>query len=93
MIKPLGDRIVVKPIQIEETTKGGIILPGASKEKSQEGIVAAIGSGRVLESGERMPLEVSVGDKVLFSKFAGTEISQGDELVVIMYESDVLAIL
>lgn len=92
-LKPLGDRIVVKVLNQEETTKGGIVLPDTAKEKPQEGEVIAIGTGKVLENGQKLPLEVKIGDKVLFSKYGGTEVKVEGEEYLILSERDVLAIL
>ncbi|MBO8171665.1 MAG: co-chaperone GroES [Bacillaceae bacterium] len=92
MLKPLGDRVVVEPIDQEETTASGIVLPDTAKEKPQEGKVVAVGSGRV-ENGDRIALEVKEGDKVIFSKYAGTEVKVGDKEMLIMRESDILAIV
>lgn len=92
MIKPLGDRVVIEAIAKEETTASGIVLPDNAKEKPQEGKVAAVGSG-ALKDGERIPLEVKVGDRVLFSKYAGTEVKYEGKELLIMRESDILAIL
>jgi Co-chaperonin GroES (HSP10) len=90
---PLGDRVVVKPIEQEERTKGGIVLPDTAKEKPQEGEVLAVGSGRLLENGQRVPLEVKVGDRVVFAKYGGTEVKIDGEEYIILRESDILAIL
>lgn len=92
MIKPLGDRVVIEAIAKEETTASGIVLPETAKEKPQEGEVVAVGIG-ALSDGERVPLEVKVGDRVLFSKYAGTEVKFEGRELLIMRESDVLAIL
>ncbi|OWR33001.1 co-chaperone GroES [Saccharibacillus sp. O23] len=92
MIKPLGERVLVEPIQQEETTSFGIVLPDASKEKPQEGKVVAVGSG-TLKDGVRTPLEVQEGDRVLFSKYAGTEVKYEGKEYLIMKESDIHAIL
>lgn len=92
MLKPLGDRVVIEPIEKEETTASGIVLPDTAKEKPQEGKVIAVGSGRI-ENGERIPLEVKEGDKVIFSKYAGTEVKIDDKELLIMRESDILAII
>jgi len=92
-LKPLGDRIVVKPIEQEERTAGGIILPETAKEKPQEGEVIAAGPGRLDDVGKRVPMEVKVGDRVLYAKYAGTEIKLGDTKVLIFKESDVLAVV
>src|SRR5689334_8595045 len=93
-IQPLGDRIVVRPLEAAEKTKGGILLPDTAKEKPQEAKVVAVGKGKTLESGKVEPLEVKVGDKILYGKYSGTEIMtrEGEE-VLIMREEDVLAIL
>jgi chaperonin GroES len=92
MIKPLGDRVVIEAIAREEKTASGIVLPDNAKEKPQEGKVVAVGSGH-LKDGERLPLEVKAGDKVLFSKYAGTEVKFEGKELLIMRESDILAIL
>ena len=92
-LKPLGDRIVVKVLTQEEKTRGGIVIPDTAKEKPQEGEVLAIGSGRVLENGQKLPLEVKKGDKVLFSKYGGTEVKIEGEELLILSERNVLAVL
>jgi len=92
MLKPLGDRVVVEPIEKEETTASGIVLPDTAKEKPQEGKVIAVGSGRI-EHGQRIPLEVKEGDRVIFSKYAGTEVKVDNKELLIMRESDILAII
>ena len=92
-LKPLGDRVVVKPIKEEQKAKGGIVLPDTAKEKPQQGEVIAVGSGRVLDNGQKVALEVSVGDKVIYSKYAGTEVKLEDEEYLILSERDILAIL
>ena len=92
MLKPLGDRVVVEPIEKEETTASGIVLPDTAKEKPQEGKVIAVGSGRI-ENGQRIPLEVKEGDRIIFSKYAGTEVKCEEKELLIMRESDILAIL
>ena len=93
-IKPLGERIVLKVMESEEKTKSGIVLPDTAKEKPQMGKVLAVGTGKLLDNGERVPLEVKEGDTVLFAKYAGTEVKlDGEEYMVIMKESDVLAII
>lgn len=92
-LKPLGDRVVVKVVEQEEKTSGGILLPQTAKEKPQEAEVLAVGPGKQLEDGKRAALEVRVGDRVVFAKYAGTEIkSHGEELLVIS-EKDILAIV
>lgn len=92
-MKPLADRVVIKPKVREETTKGGIVLPDTAKEKPQEGTIVAAGPGRVLEDGTRVPMDVKVGDSVLYAKYAGTEYRIGDEEHLILKESDILAIV
>jgi chaperonin GroES len=92
-IQPLGDRVVVKPTQREEVTKSGIVLPDTAKEKPQRGEVIAVGPGRLNDDGERMPMEVKVGDEVLFAKYAGTELKIDDEEYLILSEKDILAVL
>ncbi|NGM84816.1 co-chaperone GroES [Paenibacillus sp. 7124] len=92
MIKPLGERVLVEPIQQEETTSFGIVLPDSAKEKPQEGKIIAVGSG-ALKDGVRVPLEVKEGDRVIFSKYAGTEIKYEGKEYLIMKESDIHAIL
>ncbi|NLA60053.1 MAG: co-chaperone GroES [Firmicutes bacterium] len=92
MLKPLADRVVVKPIQAEEKTKGGIVLPDTAKDKPQEGEVIAVGTGRILDNGTKLPLEVKVGDRVVYSKYSGSEIKIDGEEYLIIRESDVLAI-
>lgn len=90
-LKPLDDRVVVKPLEAEERTAGGIVLPDAAKEKPQRGKVVAVGPGRLLDSGERCAVSVVVGDEVLFGKYGGTEIEVDGEDVKILRESDILA--
>jgi chaperonin GroES len=93
MLRPMGDRVVIKPSAKEEVTKSGIVLPDTAKEKPQEGTIIAVGPGRVSEKGDRLPMELKAGDKVLFAKYAGTEYKEGDEELLILRESDVLAIV
>jgi chaperonin GroES len=93
VLKPLGDRVVIEPISKEETTASGIVLPDTAKEKPQEGRVIAVGSGRVADNGERIALEVKEGDKVIFSKYAGTEVKIDNKELLVMRESDILAII
>lgn len=93
MIKPLGDRVVLKLIEQEQRTESGIVLPDTAKEKPQQGEVVAVGSGRILDNGQRVELEVNVGDKVIFSKYAGTEVKIDGEEYLIVNERDILAIL
>ena len=90
-LEPLADRLVVKAIQKEEITKGGIVLPDTAKEKPQEGEVLAVGPGRVTEDGTRIAMDVKVGDHVIYAKYGGTEIKIDGEEVMILRESDVLA--
>ena len=88
---PLGERVVILPIEQDQTTKGGIFLPDTAKEKPQEGEVVAVGPGRTADDGSRIPMELSKGDKVIYSKFAGTEYKDGDDEYLILRESDILA--
>jgi len=90
-LQPLADRVVVKPIEREEVTKGGIVLPDTAKEKPQEGEVVAVGKGRVSDDGKRIPMDVKVGDIVVYAKYGGAEIKVADEELVILRESDILA--
>ena len=90
-LQPLGDRVVVQPSQEEEVSKGGIILPDTVKEKPQRGMIIAVGPGRLDEEGKRIPMEVKKGDKVIYSKYAGSEIKHDDKEVLILRESDILA--
>lgn len=90
-LKPLGDRLVVKPIVREEVTKGGIVLPDTAKEKPQEGEVIAVGSGKLSEDGKRLAMEVKEGDRVIYAKYAGTEWKEDDQEYLILRESDILA--
>lgn len=90
-LEPLGDRVVVKPIPKEEVTKGGIVLPDTAKEKPQEGEIIAAGPGRLSEDGKRITMEVRVGDRIIYAKYAGTEIKLDDEELIIIRESDILA--
>ena len=90
-LKPLADRVVVKPIERETVSKGGIVLPDTAKEKPQEGKVIAVGEGRLSDDGKRLPMDVKVGDIVIYAKYGGTEIKINDEELVILRESDILA--
>jgi chaperonin GroES len=92
-LKPLGGRVIVEPIEQEEMTAGGIILPETAKEKPQEGKVLAAGPGERDEDGERIPMEVQVGDKVLYAKYSGTEVKMDGKKLLILRESDILAVL
>lgn len=92
-LKPLGDRVIVEPIEQEEITAGGIVLPETAKEKPQEGAVLAVGPGARDEDGKYIPMDVAVGNKVLFAKYSGTEIKMDGKKLLIMRESDLLAIV
>jgi chaperonin GroES len=92
-IKPLGDRVLVEPIEEKEVRKGGIIIPDSAKEKPQEGIVRALGTGKLDEKGQRIPFEVKVGDRVLFSKYGGTEIKIDDKEYKLLSSDDLLAVI
>ena len=89
---PLGDRVVIKQVPSEEKTKSGIVLPESAKEKPSEGTVVAVGSGRVLDNGQKVPLEVKIGDAVIYSKYGGTEVKLEGEEYQILQERDILAI-
>jgi chaperonin GroES len=93
VLKPLGDRVVIEIIETEEKTASGIVLPDTAKEKPQEGRVVAVGKGRVLDSGERVAPEVEVGDRIIFSKYAGTEVKYDGKEYLILRESDILAVI
>lgn len=93
MLKPLGDRVVIELVESEEKTSSGIVLPDSAKEKPQEGKIVAVGTGRVLENGERIELEVSVDDRIIFSKYAGTEVKYQGTEYLILRESDILAVV
>lgn len=93
MLKPLGDRLVIELVKQEEKTASGIVLPDSAQEKPQEGIVIAVGSGRVTESGEKVPPHVKEDDKILFSKYSGTEVKYEGKDLLILRESDVLAVI
>ncbi|HEY3281443.1 MAG TPA: co-chaperone GroES [Armatimonadota bacterium] len=92
MIKPLGDKVVVKATEGEETTAGGIVLPDSAKKKPQEGEVVAVGPGRVLDTGERKPMSVKVGDKVVYAKYGGNEVTVDGQELVILDEDSIYAI-
>lgn len=92
-IKPLSDRVLIKPLEEKETIKGGIYIPDTAKERPQEGEIIAVGEGKINDDGKILPLKVKVGEKVLYSKYAGTEITINDVEHLIMRESDILAIL
>lgn len=91
-IKPLADRLVVKPIEREEKTKSGLILPDTAKEKPQEGEVIAVGPGKLSDEGTRILMDVKVGDHVIYAKYGGTEIKLDDQELIILRESDILAV-
>ena len=93
MIRPVGDRVVVKPVAREATTRSGIVIPDTAKEKPQEGEVIAVGSGKLLDKGERVPPEVKSGDRVLYAKYGGTEFTLDGEELLVLRESDILAVL
>jgi chaperonin GroES len=92
-IRPLGDRVVVKAVEREEQTKSGIYIPDTAQEKPQEALVVAVGNGKLLDNGTRQPIDLKVGDRVLYSKYAGTEIKQLDSEYLILRESDILAVI
>ncbi len=92
-IRPLGDKVIIKRVEAEEVTAGGIVLPDSAKEKPKRGLIKAIGDGKLLDSGERSQLQVKKNDEVLFTSYAGTEVKVGGEEYVIMDESDILAVL
>jgi chaperonin GroES len=92
-LKPLADRVIVKPSQAEERTKGGIIVPDTAKEKPVWGEVVAAGPGRVADDGKTVPMQVKIGDKVLYGKYSGTEVTVGGDDLLIMRESDIFAIM
>jgi chaperonin GroES len=92
-LKPLGDRVIVEAIEKDEMTASGLVLPETAKEKPQEGLILAIGAGRVLDNGKVEPMSVKVGDKVIFAKYAGTEIKVSDKKYLILGEKDILAIV
>ena len=93
-LRPLADRVVVKPLEREEVTKSGIVLPDTAKEKPQEGVVEAVGNGRYNEqSGQRVPLDVKVGDRVIYAKYAGSEVKIDEQDYLILSEKDILAVV
>jgi chaperonin GroES len=92
-LKPLGDRLVVKPSERDEMTKSGIVIPDTAKERPQEGTVLAVGPGRTLDDGTREPMELSVGQKILFQKYAGTEFKLDEEELLILSQKDILAVI
>ncbi|WP_042353100.1 co-chaperone GroES [Bacillus massiliigorillae] len=93
MLKPLGDRVIIELVQSEEKTASGIVLPDSAKEKPQEGKIVAVGAGNVYDNGERVALEVAVGDRIIFSKYAGTEVKYEGTEYLILRESDILAVI
>lgn len=92
-LRPLHDRVIIKREEEETTTAGGIVLPGSATEKPQRGEVVAVGNGKVLDNGENSAMAVKVGDKVLFGKFAGTEVESGDDKLIVMREDEIMAII
>jgi len=92
ILKPLSDRVVLKPVKAEEKTKGGIVLPDPAKDKPQEGEIVAVGPGRILDNGTKLVPEVKVGDRVIYSKYSGSEIKVDGEEYLIVRESDILAV-
>ena len=93
-LKPLGDRVIIKVLEKEEKTSTGIVLPDKAKEKPQEGEVKAVGSGRILDDGTKVQMDVKVGDKVVFSKYAGTEVKKdGEEYLILNGDRDILAVV
>jgi chaperonin GroES len=92
-VRPLADRVVVKPLEAEEQQKGGIIIPDTAKEKPQQGEIMEVGTGRLTDEGKRIDLEVKKGDKVLYGKYSGTEVTLNGDEVLIMRETDILAVV
>ena len=90
-LEPMGDRVVVRPIEKKEVSRGGIILPDTAKEKPHEGEIIAVGPGRYGDDGKRMAMDVKVGDRVIYAEYAGTEVKLDDEKLLIMHESDIIA--
>jgi len=93
LLRPLGDRIIIELVESEEKTASGIVLPDSAKEKPQEAKVVAVGTGRVLDNGERVALDVAAGDRIIFSKYAGTEVKYQGVEYLILRESDILAVI
>lgn len=93
MLRPLGDRVVIELVEAEEKTSSGIVLPGSAQEKPQEGKVVAVGKGALLENGQRGELDVNEGDRIIFSKYAGTEVKYDGKEYLILRESDILAVI
>ena len=93
-LRPLADRVVVKPLEREEVTKSGIVLPDTAKEKPQEGLIEAVGNGRLIEAtGKREPIDLKVGDRVIYSKYAGNEVKIDEQDLLILSEKDILAVV
>ena len=92
-LKPLGSRLIVEPVEGEQMTASGIVLPETAKEKPQKGKVLAVGSGRLLDSGERQPVDVEVGDVVIYAKYGGTEVKVDDQDLLVLNESDILCVV
>ncbi len=92
-IRPLGDRVLVKPLEVKEVKKGGIIIPDTVKEKPQEGEIIALGTGRITDEGKKIPMEVKIGEKILFKKYGGDEIKIGDVEHKILERDDILAVI
>ncbi len=92
-IKPLADRVVVKPLEAEEKTKGGLYVPDTAKERPQQGEIVAVGPGRITDEGKKIPIDVKVGDKILYGKYSGTEVNYDGIEYLIMRESDIFAII
>ena len=92
-IQPLGDRVLVKPLEQKEMKRGGIIIPDSAKEKPQEGLIVAAGKGKIAEDGKVLPMDVKAGDKILYGKYSGSEIKLDDEEYLIMHQDDILGIL
>jgi chaperonin GroES len=92
-LKPLADRVIVRPLEAEEKTAGGLYIPDTAKEKPQQGEIVAVGPGKVGDDGKNIPMEVKVGDKVLYGKYSGTEVNSGEEDLLIMRENDIFAII
>lgn len=93
MLKPLGDRVVVKALEAEETSRGGIVLPDSAKERPQTGEVLAVGPGKTLDNGSIAAMEIKVGDKVVYSKYGGTEVKVGGEEVILLRQDDILGVM
>jgi chaperonin GroES len=92
-LKPLSDRVIVRPLEAEEKTAGGLYIPDSAKEKPQQGEIVAVGPGKVSDDGKQIPMEVKVGDKVLYGKYSGTEVTAGGEDLLIMRENDIFAVI